>query len=450
MNTKFKYYVTYISLMLLIFIIMSSCKSRPMTTPPKENQPMDVLAMYCFDYQEKMMDFWKACGINTLQLIDRACNENDSERAASNARMVKSIEAAHKRGIKVYILVMTNVKDETFEVTRLFHPRNEVEMAERLRKLGEMAAACSMADGFTIFGGDPGGIYDSYASIGMGDGNVDDYIYLVRKFVETIRINAPNAKINLNPWSIAAYQTPDVLPGQVEYWLNETEMTRSFLAAEDIVNKHIGVELALPDYYRGLALRLYDENLSEYPYYPSKEEVIALKNKGVEDIWGWPYFLIDEADNGDGAGTGLQINFRYIYDIVKIFRDFGFNGVVGNYSYVGEVGCAQNTYALCRFAQDASATPEEVLDEYASFVATSETYQTLGAILRYIENHSHWHYKMPENRRLPLFQTPYANASDALAALKSVKPRKAEDPRLFGTPKKFLRLVEAKLQELSK
>jgi hypothetical protein len=401
---------------------------------------METIGIYCFEYVPLMVDFWKACGVNTLQFIDHGFFDNN--RANIIIDMATNVKSAQDKGFKVYILVLSNIKNEHLD---LFHPKDEVEMGNRLSKLREMAEACSMADGFTIFAADPGGIID-----GMGESSVDDYAYMVRKFIETIRNAAPEAEINVNPWAISAFGTPYLSPFSTEFWLRESKMTKALLDMTDIINEDVNVELACHDYYRSLALKCYDDSLHYYPYFPLNSDIDALRTQGVKKIWGWPYFLLDEVDDGDGAGTGLQITTRYIYEIVKIYGDFGFNGVMGNYSNNGAYTCAQNTYALCRFAQDPSATPKMVLDEYASFVATEETCTILGDILRYIENYSSWHQKMPENRQLPDFATPFETPSEARVAFNNVIPREQGDAKLLGTPVQYLKLVEEKLTEISK
>ena len=412
----------------------------------KFDDAMETIGMYCFTNVPKMLDFWKACGVNTLQFLDNACHESETARATANANMAMMIKAAQDKGFKVYILTLSNFKNEQFASQHsLFHPRDKAEMEKRLTKLREMAETCRMADGFTIFAADPGGVTDS-----MEEGGVDDYAYLVRRFIETLHNAAPGAEININPWAVSAFGSPEISPFDTEFWLRESEMTKAFLAMSEIINKNVNVELACHDYYRALTLRLYDNSLSEYPYFPLDTDIEALRTRGIKNIWGWPYFLLDECDDGDGAGKGLQITTRYIYEIVKTYRDFGFNGVIGNYSSNGASTCAQNTYALCRFAQDKSATPEKVLDEYASFAATKETCKILGDILRYIENYSSWHQKMPENRRMPNFPTLFATPAAARAAFNSVIPLEQGDSRLLGTPAQYLKLVEEKLDDLVK
>lgn len=440
-----------VKIILLACVFIWGCIGK--NNPPKNEkheeatetiEPMETIGLYCFFSDPKMLNFWKSCGVNTLQFLDNACHESEVARAASNANMAMMIKTAQEKGFKVYILTLSNFKNENFaSQSSLFHPRDEAEMKKRLTKLKEMAEICSLADGFTIFAADPGGVTNS-----MEKGSVDDYAYLTRRFIETIRDAAPNAKINVNPWAVSAFGTPEISPFDVEFWLRESDMTKSLLAMPNIINEKVNVELACHDYYRALALRLYDDSLHEYPFFPLKTDIDALRARGVKNIWGWPYFLLDECDDGDGAGKGLQITTRYIYEIVKIYRNFGFNGVMGNYSSDGAYTCSQNTYALCRFAQDTSATPEKVLDEYASFAATEETCKVLGNILRYIENYSLWHQKIPENRRQSNFVTPFESPAAARAAFNNVIPKKQGDAKLLGMPTQYLKLVEEKLDEL--
>ena len=57
-------------------------------------------------------------------------------------------------------------------------------------------------------------------------------------------------------------------------------------------------------------LRTYAEAGREAEHWPTPELVTQLRARGVRHIWGWPYFLIDEIDDGYSGGTRLGARKR--------------------------------------------------------------------------------------------------------------------------------------------
>ena len=409
---------------------------------------IETIGIYSYAPPSLMYGFWKSCGVNTIQLASGAVGNDPAGREKDNAKLAEAAQSAQREGFKAYILLLSNFSGPDM-FKDLFHPtKDPAGMEKRLGKLRETARACRGADGFLIFAGDPGGITDE-----MGTGTAEDYAYLAKKFIEVIREEAPDAKINLNPWAIAAFGTPNHSPFAAGFWLQETKMTKKLLAMEDLVNAEVGVELAFHDYYRTLALQCYDKELGEYPKWPMKPDIDALFGRGVKNIWGWPYFLLDEIDDGAGAGAGIQLETRYIFEIVKTYREMGMNGVIGNLGNA-TVTRQLNTYAMCRFAKDKDASPRGVIGEFAGFVASGDTAETLAEILCLIENDSNWHKKMPENRRLPPLRSAFGEASEALAALGTLKIRGEGEAyqgfEIQGTAKGYVDLVRERLEALDK
>jgi hypothetical protein len=92
----------------------------------------------------------------------------------------------------------------------------------------------------------------------------------------------------------------------------------------------------------------------------------------VERVWAWPYFLLDEVDNGD-LGNGFRVpqsETRYLRRFVDQSREAGPDGLIGNGGFA-EDQCAElaNLYSLPRFCCDLRVSPEQVLDEIAAILA---------------------------------------------------------------------------------
>jgi hypothetical protein len=181
------------------------------------------------------------------------------------------------------------------------------------------------------------------------------------------------------------------------------------------------------------------------------DEVTCLRTRGVKRVWAWPYFLLDEADDGDVGPDGrllpgTQVETRYIHQLVNRMRGIGMNGIIGNWSYAGHLAKALNTYAFGRFCADPRATPEQVIDEYARCVADEATWPALARVLRFIENRSNWQRKLPPPKRLPDFPCSLHSAELALAALRSVVPNTNPPFALPEPPSEYLRRLENRLR----
>ena len=301
-----------------------------------------------------------------------------------------------------------------------FHPDDKEKMEERLYYLERMIKTMVEADGFTFFAGDPGGITNA-----MGQGDVEDYIYMAEEVGKLVKEAAPNAKYNINTWAVSMFQTPNYSAMISDFWLRETEMNKVILAKENLINESTGLELPCHDYYRPLTLRLYaDSGTTPELKYPQKSDIDMLKNRNTQRLWAWPYFLLDEADDGD-AGSDYtylqQLETRYIYRYLNDVRTLGFNGVIGSWSYAAYQTKSLNTYAFGRMANDKTATPEQVIDEFARFIASEDTYKTLGQILRFVENDSNHEKKLPDNEKIAPFETTIKTTQEAIDQLATVK-----------------------------
>jgi hypothetical protein len=70
-------------------------------------------------------------------------------------------------------------------------------------------------------------------------------------------------------------------------------------------------------------------------------------------------------------------------------------------------GCwSLHIYAFGQMCRSADLTPEQLLDQYAGFIADEKTKAALGQVLRYIENHSNWQNSLPTPYRLKRLDVP--------------------------------------------
>jgi hypothetical protein len=173
-----------------------------------------------------------------------------------------------------------------------------------------------------------------------------------------------------------------------------------------------------------------------------------LRRRGVKRMWGWPYFLIDECDDGYSGHTWgqTQAETRYLHRIVSVGREIGLDGLIGNVSMKGLHPEVLNLYAFGRFCKDATATPEDVLREFADFLAEPASAAALAQVLTFVENHSTWEAGTPERDRLPKLACPLASANEAVARLSEVKPKRETSFPLPESPEAYVARVRDRLR----
>ena len=392
------------------------------TAPPVPSVParFDTIGFYAFDdVTDAKCTFWTACGIDTIELLDIGWYYRAGEPLDNRNKIMQEwIKKAHEYGLKVVVILLTNLEQWAGEAVagngggKLFPPEDEEKMNERLGYLEKQIEAFSEADGFSLFAGDPGGV--GGITVNRPKGDVQFYLDMVVKVREIVREKAPDAFFNANIWAASQWESSTWNPFNVSFWKAEDENGRKIIRMGDLINSDIGIEIPGHDYYRPLALRLYSQS-HQYPEeaFPSKAYTDIAKENGTERIWGFSHFLLDELDDGDAerGSDKLGITTRYLKKYVDAMDSAGMNGLIAGNCRVDNY---LNLYAFSRFAQDSSLSPEDVLREYASYLVPAEQVDTLTEILKLLENDANWHRKMPEEFREPDFEVRYGSASEAL------------------------------------
>ena len=437
-----------------LLLTLSACaggagSSTPVSSDPSQKGEISMMCgLFSSSFFEKYAPFWKACGIKTLQFWVRDMDKSSSDETLTTylQNIQGQIRAAHEMGFQVYLGFLSNFslpEEGKFWYNSHFDVTDEEEMQKRLNVLAKTVEATPEADGYSIFCGDPGG----YVFLNGRQSDVSNYVYLCRQFIEVIRRYRPEVPVNVTPWSIASFQTPYIGPDSTVFWDRETDMTRRLVELDDLIGADLGIEFPCHNYYRPLALRLYEAKNITPPLYPAAEDLTALEQRGCTRRWAWPYFIMDECDDGDGAGVGVQINVRYWYQLLQQLRDAGINGVFGNWSAGGHYDHAVNMYAFGRFCADPTVTPEQVIEEYAAKNVAPADVPALTQALCYLENHANWHNKMPARYQLEPMPAP-ATAAQALALLEDVQPL-AEGDGTAEAPADFLTRVRQSLTALA-
>jgi len=431
----------------------SAAPDAPGVHPPSGRGRLRTVGLYVWKDSPDQHAFWKACGIDTLQFCDTHWSLRADVLGPYYAALAADVDRARRSGFRVNVLLFSNIAQwegpserEPTGTGLLFDPRDPAALEKRLTAIARAVRTLRHAHGFTLLAGDPGG------AVGAPFGPVPaaEWVRMAKRVRDVVRREAPRAQFNVNPWAIAYWQRPDLGCGGHEWWSQEAELTRAVLADPELVGSGTGVEIPPHHYYRPLALRCFEQAGIAPERRPTAEDVRALRARRVPRIWAWPYFLLDEADDGDvgpdGRAAGIQIEARYIHRLVAQMRAIGMDGIIGNWSYAGHLAKALNTYAFGRFCRDERATPVQIIDEYARCVADEATWSALAQVLRYLEGESNWQRKLPPGERLPALPCDLATSEQALATLGSVRPRPVPLFALPEPPSAYLRRIEQRLR----
>lgn len=400
--------------------------------------------------QEHFYDFFKACGYDYLEFCESGFAHRPDTLPAYYQNLAKSVSAAKRRGFKVWILLLAGMKQwkgpEPSGGAGAFSALETELLEERLSYLRQAVRSLRNADGFQFFAGDPGGDPQGRATIA-------DCAAFARRVRQIVREEAPRARFAVNLWAIAEWAGfPS--PFSLEFWEKQVQLSREAAAQPDLLGPGCGVLFSLDNYYRSLTLRCYSDAGVTPELYPKAADVAALRARGVSPILGWPYFLVDECDDGfitpnNVATRGQsQAETRYIRAIANHGLSLGLDGLIANASFIAAE--ALNIYCFGRMCRDATVTPAAVLDEFAGLVAEEGSRKRLGLVLRFIENHSNWEISLPVERRLPPFacgelKTPI----EALAALETITPRARPAIALPETPAAYLTRLRRRLRTIA-
>jgi hypothetical protein len=370
-----------------------------------------------------LYDFFKACGYNYLEFCEAGFHTRPDLFPDYYQAFSKAINAAHGKGFRVGVDLLAGVRQWTGSdksgFAGVFSPRDQSDLKQRLDYLERALKHLQNADSFILIAGDPGG--DP-----KGRSDVNDCLEFAREVHDIVKREAPHASFAMNLWAIAEWGGfPPTR--SLRFWRQEVNLSRIVETAPNFLGPDFGVTFPLHNYYRSLTLACYAAaNLRSEPY-PRTNDIELLRARGVKPLLGWPYFLVDEADDGfitpNNVDSGGQssVETRYIRALIDHAQTLGLDGLVGNAIFFqAEV---LNTYAFGQMCHDPGLTPEQVIDRFAGVMADEQSRGVLARVIRYVENNSNWQVSLPPTDRLKNFDTPdMASASVALDLLVQVKP----------------------------
>jgi hypothetical protein len=401
----------------------------------------------------RVYDFLKACGYNYLEFCEAGFRSRPDLLPEYYKDMSSAITLAHDKGFRVGIVLLAGMEqwagpDSTLGANfpGVFSPRDKTKLTERFAHLRDAVSQLRGADVFVFLPGDPGGDPE-------GNSTLEDCMSFCRRVQEIVKQQAPAATFILNLWAIAQWEGfPS--PGRLRFWEQEVKLSRAAVTAPGLLGPRSGVSFPLHNYYRSLALTRYSEAGRKPEPYPTAQDIQALRKRAVGPLLGWPYFLVDEADDGfvkpnnHESGGQSSLETRYIRALVDCGLRLGLDGLVANAIF--REAEALNIFAFGQMCRSAELTPERLIDQYAGFVADERTSGVLGRVLRYIENHSNWQNSLPVLYRLKDFDLPdVASAQGALRLLAHVEPRVQPAMPLLEPPATYLGRLKKRLEAIA-
>jgi hypothetical protein len=421
-------------------------------TPPGA-RPFDTIGLYVTPPgkgEAHYYDFYHACGYDYLEFCEGGFARRPDLLPAYHRELTEAIVAAHKKGFKVWVLLLAGMQQwkgpaesgnaGTFSALRadLLH--------ERLSCIRQAVRQLPEADGFEFFAGDPGGDPE-------GRSTVKDCIAFARQVHAIVREEAPKAGFAINLWAIAEWAGfPSAF--SLEFWQKQVALSKAVVSEPGLLGPECGVVFSLDNYYRSLALSCYEDAGLQPELCPLASDVRALHDHRVRPVLGWPYFLVDECDDGFITPNNVamkgqsQCETRYIRAVIDRGREVGLDGLVANAAFV--LAEPLNIYAFGRMCRSASLTPDALLDEYASLLADRQSARSLAQVLRFIENHSNWDNSLPKRYRLKHLNCgDITSAAIARERLAKVVPRDKAPIPLPEPPALYLKRLQRRLEAIA-
>ena len=398
----------------------------------------------------RMYEFFKACGYNYLEFCEAGFRSRADLLPDYYKEMSRAINLAHERGLRVGIVLLAGMKQwrgpDKSGYLGAFSPLDKAKLQDRFMYLRQAVSSLRNADVFILLPGDPGGDPE-------GRSTSEDLLAFCRNVRQIVKQQAPEAKFMVNLWAVAEWEGfPPTR--SVRFWQHEIKLSRAVAAAPDLVGPSCGVSFPLHNYYRSLALSCYAAAGVEPELYPTAKDVQILRMRGVKSVLGWPYFLVDEADDGFIRPNNVEskgqssAETRYIRALIDSVHSIGLDGLVGNAIFFPVESL--NIYAFGQMCRSPNVKPEQVLDQYAGFIADENTRAALGQVLRYIENYSNWQNSLPPSHRLKNLEVPgLSSASAAVKLLAQVKPCASPAIPLLEPPAVYLGRLNKRLEAIA-
>ena len=399
---------------------------------------------------QRFYDFFKASGYNYLEFVEGGFAVRPDRLPKYYAAMARDIDVAHKKGFKVWILLLAGMRQWKGPAdggsAGTFSTLDKATLQERMTYLEQAVKGLHKADGFVFFAGDPGGDPE-------GRSNVEDCIDFCKQVHQIVRAHAPKAGFTVNLWAIAEWAGfPS--PFTLSFWQQQVKLSRAVAQAPEFLGPDCGIVFSLDNYYRSLTLACYANAGVKPELYPTAGDIRQLRARGVTPVLGWPYFLVDEVDDGFitpnnvASGGQSQAETRYIRAITRQGHAMELDGLVANATFIRAEPL--NIYVFGQMCRSMELTPEAALDKYAGFIADAATKGELAKVLRFIENHGNWQNSLPAASRLADFDCGNVKSvAIALERLAKIVPCAKPAIPLPEPPASYLERLQKRLEAIA-
>ncbi len=299
--------------------------------------PLTTIGFYTFVPIHSQLPFLEPVGTTWCSSATGGYTMPPGEFADYYARLSRDLRPYQAAGMRVWILLLANMAQYHGESGRqtelgmqdwLFDPADTEAMEERLEMLtGAVRRLRGVVDGSSFFAGDPVRV-----PLAWGGSSVEARMDMARKVHAIVRREAPRAQFNANPWAVTQWEDLHMNCFRGRFWAREATNTRVVLWEPEPLGPSCGIELSMHKYCRSLALNSLLQERMPIELSPDARDVQRLRRRGVSRVWAWPYFPLDEVDNGD-LREGFRVpqsETRYIQRFVDQARKIGINGIIGN------------------------------------------------------------------------------------------------------------------------
>ena len=434
-----------IALGLLCGIGVASTEAQSAKIPAREHPQLGI---YIFagerltsDSMKKLphqfLSFIRYSGYSRLELCDWSFEYPESKRDDYLKVSQKRIAEAHREGMKVFILELTNMSREWSSISAepgstvlpklMFNPvADPVAFRNRVNDVQEsIKNGFSGADGFEVFAGDWGGC------IGEGCG-YQAFLSFGRAYAQILKRLGLHSELTLNTWAIANWGTT-FDPDTTAFWDAETDLSKKVIESD--ISFADAVTLPGHNLYRGLARQVYAEVDRPVPQWPDRSAIQEIHAKGKR-AYLWPHFIVDD-DRGRKMTWGkVHFDVRYLKDLAERSRALGIDGTFVNaYNPAAQMG---NIFAYGQLNRDPDEAVRTILEKFAGLIAQPRTVPQLTEVFLFLENHSWWGSQMPAQYRLQPLPCRVNSYREAIAILSKVKPLKNSAAPLPMAPDKYL------------
>ena len=392
----------------------------------------------------RFMPFVKYCGYNTLEFCDYSFEYPESERAKVLSASRTRIADAHREGLRVFIILLTNMSRDWASLqgeprgealTRImFNPLTRPdEFKQRVEDVQKsIAKGYSEADGFEVFAGDWGGC------LGVGCG-IEQYFSFGRAYAQVLKNLGLRSQLTLNTWAIANWGT-SLEPDKTTFWDAETDLSRKVIDGD--ITFADAVTLPGHNLYRGLVRTVYTKANRSVPDFPDPIATQRIHAKGKR-AYLWPHFIVDDDRGRKMTWRKVHFEVRYLKELAEKSRALGVDGTFVNaYNPPYQMG---NIFAYGQLNRDPALPARTILKKFAALIARPGDVEQLTEVFTFLENHSWWGSQMPVQYRLKPLPCKIGTYEEARANLSKVTPLSQRPAPLLMAPKDYLTEVTSTL-----